>query len=148
MLVKHLTGTPFSLHQSEEKFVRLFFISVSQFVSYLHTHTHTQTHTHTHRHTNKQNIGKEEINPICPRVFLSDHALGRAPPPFDTKFGTAILCNVTTKMVEKNFQICSYRDYGTTNYVNFLKKLCEKWLFFSKIRWQLEKKCSRSFFSF
>ena len=103
---------------------------------------------HKHIHTYKQNIGKEEINPICPRVFLSDHAPGRATPPFDTKFGTAILCNVTTKMVEKNFQICSYRDYGTTNYVNFLKKLCEKWLFFSKIRWQLEKKCSRSFFSF
>ena len=52
---------------------------------------------HKHIHTYKQNIGKEEINPICPRVFLSDHALGRAPPPFDT----AILCNVTTKMVGK-----------------------------------------------
>ena len=42
------------------------------------------------------------------------------------KFGTFILCNVTKKMVEKNFQNCSYRDDDVTNYVNFLKKkLCE-----------------------
>ena len=44
------------------------------------------------------------------------------------KFGTVILCNVTKKMIETNFQNCSYREDGATNYVNFLKKLCEKWL--------------------
>ena len=37
------------------------------------------------------------------------------------KFGTAILCNVTKKMVEKKFQNCSYRDDDVTNYVNFSK---------------------------
>ena len=42
--------------------------------------------------------------------------------------------NVTTKMVDKNFQNCSYRDDDVTNYVNFFEKLCEKWnMFFSKI---------------
>ena len=31
-------------------------------------------------------------------------------------------------MVEKKFQNCSYRDNDVTNYVNFVEKLCEKWL--------------------
>ena len=44
------------------------------------------------------------------------------------KFGTVILCNVTKKMIETNFQNCSYRDDGVTNYANFLKKLCGKGL--------------------
>ena len=35
--VKHLTGTPLLLHQSEEKFVRLFFISVLQFQKLMET---------------------------------------------------------------------------------------------------------------
>ena len=35
--VKHLTGTPFLLHQSEENFVRLFFISVLQFEKLMET---------------------------------------------------------------------------------------------------------------
>ena len=35
--VKHLTGTPFLLHQSEETFVRLFFISVLQFEKLMET---------------------------------------------------------------------------------------------------------------
>ena len=35
--VKHLTGTPFLLHQSEENFVRLFFISVLQFQKLMET---------------------------------------------------------------------------------------------------------------
>ena len=66
MLVKHLTGTPFSLHQSEEKFVRLFFISVSQFVSYLHTHTHT--HTQTYIQTNKT-LGRRRLTLSAPEYF-------------------------------------------------------------------------------
>ena len=37
------------------------------------------------------------------------------------KFGTVILCNVPKKAAEKKD-----RDYDVTNYVNFLKKLCEK----------------------
>ena len=44
------------------------------------------------------------------------------------KFGTVILCNVTKKMEEKNFQNSSYRDDDITNYANFFEKLCEKWL--------------------
>ena len=28
----------------------------------------------------------------------------------------------------KDFQNCSYRDHGVTNYYHFFKKLCEKWL--------------------
>ena len=35
--VKHLTGTPFLLHQSEENFVRLFFISVKQLEKLMET---------------------------------------------------------------------------------------------------------------
>ena len=35
--VKHLTGTPFLLHESEENFVRLFFISVLQFEKLMET---------------------------------------------------------------------------------------------------------------
>ena len=35
--VKHLTGTPFLLHQSEENFVRLFFISVLEFEKLMET---------------------------------------------------------------------------------------------------------------
>ena len=35
--VNHLTGTPFSLHQSEENFVRLFFILVLQFRKLMET---------------------------------------------------------------------------------------------------------------
>ena len=35
--VKHLTGIPFLLHQSEENFVRLFFISVLEFEKLLET---------------------------------------------------------------------------------------------------------------
>ena len=35
--VKHLTGTPFLLHQSEENFVRLFFISALQFEKLMET---------------------------------------------------------------------------------------------------------------
>ena len=35
--VKHLTGTPFLLHQSEENFLRLFFISVLQFEKLMET---------------------------------------------------------------------------------------------------------------
>ena len=35
--VKHLTGTPFLLHQSEENFVRLFFISVLHFEKLMET---------------------------------------------------------------------------------------------------------------
>ena len=35
--VKHLTGTPFLLDQSEENFVRLFFISVLQFKKLMET---------------------------------------------------------------------------------------------------------------
>ena len=38
------------------------------------------------------------------------------------KFGTVILCNVTKKIVEKNFQNCNYRD-DDINYVNFFEKL-------------------------
>ena len=53
------------------------------------------------------------------------------------KFGTVILCNVTKKIVGKNFQNCSYRDDDVTNYVNFFQKLCQKWMkyvfFLSKI---------------
>ena len=51
------------------------------------------------------------------------------------KFGKVILCNVTKKMVEKNFQNCSIRDDDATNYVKFFEKLCKKWLnyVFSKI---------------
>ena len=35
--VKHLRGTPLLLHQSEENFVRLFFISVLQFQKLMET---------------------------------------------------------------------------------------------------------------
>ena len=35
--VKHLTGTPFLLHQSEDNFVRLFFTSVLQFEKLMET---------------------------------------------------------------------------------------------------------------
>ena len=35
--VKHLTGTPFLLHQSEENFVRLFYISILQFEKLMET---------------------------------------------------------------------------------------------------------------
>ena len=35
--VKHLTGTPFLSHQSEENLVRLFFISVLQFEKLMET---------------------------------------------------------------------------------------------------------------
>ena len=35
--VKHVTGTPFLLHQSEENFVRLFFISVLHFEKLMET---------------------------------------------------------------------------------------------------------------
>ena len=45
---------------------------------------------------------------------------------FDMKFGTVILCNLTKKVVEKNFQNCSYRDDGVTNYVIFLKNYAKK----------------------
>ena len=72
------------------------------------------------------NSNTDRINPICPEVFLSDHAENA----FDMKFATVILCNVTKKkkMVEKNFQNCSYRCDDVTNYVIFFEKLCEKWL--------------------
>ena len=48
---------------------------------------------------------------------------------FDMKFGAVILCNVTKKMVENNFQHCCYRDDKVTNYVIFFEKLCEKCFF-------------------
>ena len=38
---------------------------------------------------------------------------------FDMKFSTVILCDFTKKMVEKNFQNCSYKDDDVANYVNF-----------------------------
>ena len=47
-------------------------------------------------------------------------------------FGTVILCNVTKKMIKKNFQNCSYSDGDVTNYVNLFLKLCEN-MFFSQI---------------
>ena len=60
------------------------------------------------------------------------------------KFGTVILFNVTKKMIAKSFKDCSYRDDDVTNYVNFLKNLCEKCLkyvfFFSKINLVTAKK--------
>ena len=53
---------------------------------------------------------------------------------------------------KKKFQICSYSNDGVTNYVNFLKNYAKSWLkyvFFVKLTlWQLEKRFSRSFFSF
>ena len=47
-------------------------------------------------------------------------------------FGTVILCNVTKKMVKKNFQNCRYSDGDVTNYANFFEKLCEN-MFSSQI---------------
>ena len=68
---------------------------------------------------------------------------------FDMKFGTVIVCN-GAKNGRKNFQNCSYRDDDVTNYVNFIKKLCKKWLkyvFFSKINLVTDrKKISKIFF--
>ena len=57
----------------------------------------------------------------APGVFLSDYAPGGKKNAFHMKFGTAILCNVTKKLVEKKFQNCSHRDDDVTNYVNFLE---------------------------
>ena len=37
------------------------------------------------------------------------------------KFGTVIFCNAAKKMVEKNFQNCSYWDGDVTNYVTFFE---------------------------
>ena len=138
------------MHQSEEKFVKLFFISVLQFVSYLHTSIHPSIHpsiyTYTHIHTNKT-LGRRRLTLSTPGYIclIMLWAVAHSGPLFprinpDRKtlltFGTAILCNVITKIMEKKFQNCSYRDYGTTNYVNVFGKLCKKWLkyiFFSKI---------------
>ena len=56
------------------------------------------------------------------------------------KFGIAIFCNVTKKMVEKN---CGYRDDDATNYVDFYEKLCEEWLkyvLFPKINLAIARK--------
>ena len=50
------------------------------------------------------------INPICPGIFLRDHALRKYwwENAFDLKLSTVILCNVTKKIVEKKFQNCWY----------------------------------------
>ena len=63
------------------------------------------------------------------------------------KFGSVILYNVTKKMGEEIFLNCSYRDDDVTNYVIFLGKLSEKWLKYGFLS-QLEKRFSKSFFSF
>ena len=68
------------------------------------------------------------FNPICPGVFLSDHAAGLGEGggtqnAFDMKFGTVILKKIMRKMVKNVF---------------FLKSAL----------WQLEKIFLRSFFSF
>ena len=44
------------------------------------------------------------------------------------KFGTAILCNVTKKLVEKKIKNCSYSDNDVINYVIFLKNYAKNWL--------------------
>ena len=52
------------------------------------------------------------------------------------KFGTAMLYNVTKKLVEKKNQNCSYSDNDVINYVNFLKNYAKNWLkyvFFGKL---------------
>ena len=82
------------------------------------------------------------VNPICPRVFLSGHALGGGsryivPPPhpllkswykssFGMTFGIVILFNVTKKMIEFFFQNFSCRDDNVVNYISFFKKLFKK----------------------
>ena len=54
------------------------------------------------------------FNLVCPGVFLSNHAPGRGGEGGGTipcaNSDKKMLSNVTKKMVEKNFQICSYRD--------------------------------------
>ena len=60
-------------------------------------------------------------------------------------FGTVILCNVTKKMVEKNFRNCSYSDGDVTNYVNFFEKLFEN-MFFSQINLVTDRKKILKFF--
>ena len=55
------------------------------------------------------------------------------------------------KMVEKNFQNSSYKDDNVTNYVNFLKKICEKIIIFFFLRLtlrKLEKKFQDLFLAF
>ena len=103
------------------------------------------------------------FNPFCHGVFLSNHAPRGAlsAPPLPPKCVNSdrkmlltwnlsqLYFNVTTKMVDKNFQNCSYRDDDVTNYVNFFEKLCEKWLkyVFSKIDLVAAgKKISKIFF--
>ena len=66
------------------------------------------------------------------------------------KFGTAILYNVTKKVVEKKNQNCSYSDNDVINYVNFLKNYAKNWLkcFFWKINLlTARKKTLKIFFS-
>ena len=87
-----------------------------------------------------------KVNPIFPGVFLSDHVPGGhiVPPlcvnPDRKKVLHEIWHSHTLqcykKMIEKNFQNCSYRDDDVTNYVNFFEKLRKKWLkyvFFLKL---------------
>ena len=102
------------------------------------------------------------LNPICPGAFLSNRAQWRGwhivpylhkswqENAFDMTFSKVILCNVTNKIVERNFQNCSYMDVDVTNYVNFFEKLSKNWLklFFSKINLvTVRKKYFQNFFT-
>ena len=102
------------------------------------------------------------LNPICPGAFLSNRAQWRGwhivpylhkswqENAFDMTFSKVILCNVTNKIVERNFQNCSYMDVDVTNYVNFFEKLSKNWLklFFSKINLvTVRKKDFQDFFT-
>ena len=69
-----------------------------------------------------------QVNPICPGIFLFDHAL-------EGMFDTVILCNVTKKMVEKISKIAA-AGMMTSPIIPFFWKIMRKMAkmsFFSKI---------------
>ena len=66
--VKHVTGTPFLLHQSEENFVRLFFISVLHFEKLMETGS---TERRKFLDSQGKNTSRRDEGP-CPNLALSE----------------------------------------------------------------------------
>ena len=79
------------------------------------------------------------INLNCPGVFLSDDTPGSINPDRKILLTRNLAQSyfvMLKKMAEKKFQNFSNRDDDLTTYVNFVKKLCRKWVklvFFLKL---------------
>ena len=114
-----------------------------------------------------KNLVFARINPICPRVFLSDHVPvrrgeGIVPPfinvdrknAFDMKLAPSYFVMLEKKRYKKKFKVTAIAKIMSPvmSVFNIFEKFCEKWLklsFFSKINLcQLEKRFPRDFFYF